>query len=478
MKFSIKYLISEHKKELLIRLIRSYFWFVSGAVLGLFFFISFTYIIYRNTYRDVVFPGIYIDNIDFSGKTKDEVSQYFNKKNQQIQKTIFHLKHDELIATISAKDLDFGYNEELLANQAFSIGRASNAIANFSLIAQSYLYGVHLPGSYKYDEDYLIKQVSAISEKIYKTPIDARFTFQDGKVLEFQTSSDGQELDSTELKKRVSAKTLTVVKSTKPLAIYIAIPVKILHPETTTDEANNFGIKELVAVGSSQFVGSIPNRMYNIALAATRLNGILIKPDEIFSFNKALGDVSTFTGYKQAYIIQNGRTVLGDGGGVCQVSTTFFRAVLNAGLPIVERNPHAYRVSYYEQDSGPGFDAAIFVPSVDFKFKNDTKHHLLIKTDVNPDSGYLTFELYGTKDDRQVTISKPVITSVTSSPEPLYIDDPTLPKGEVKQVDFAVSGANVYFTRVVRKDGEVISDDTFNSRYRPWQAVYMRGTKE
>ncbi len=478
MNFRLLSIIPQDKKILLTRLIKGYFWFISGAILGLFFFISFTYIIYKNTYKNVVFPGVYIDNVDFSGKTKEDVRDYFDNKNQQIQKTTFYLKHEELIATISAKDLDFGYNEELLAQQAFSIGRAANSISNFSIIIQSYLYGIHLPASYQYDEEYLVKQVSEISENIYKVPIDARFTFQDSKVVEFQTSSDGQELDITELKKRISAKTLAVVKSTKPLKIPILIPIKVLYPETTTDEANDFGIRELVAVGSSQFVGSIPNRMYNIALAATRLNGILIKPDEVFSFNKALGDISTFTGYKQAYVIQNGRTVLGDGGGVCQVSTTFFRAVLNAGLPIVERNPHAYRVSYYEQDSGPGFDAAIYVPSVDFKFKNDTNNYLLIKTDVNPDSGYLTFELYGTKDSRQVTISKPVITSITSSPEPLYIDDPTLPKGETKQVDFAVAGANVYFTRSVEKDGKILINDTFASKYRPWQAVYMRGTKE
>ncbi len=478
MRYSPIHLLPTDKKELLIRLLRGYFWFISGAILGLFFFISFTYIYYKNTYKEVVFPGVYIDNIDFGGKTKEQVADFYQTKNEQIQKSTFYLKSDESIATVSAKELDFGYNEELLASQAFSVGRASNFIADFSLIVQSYLYGVHLPASYQYDQNQLIEKVSHLKESLYVEPIEARFTFENGKVAEFQTSSEGQELDIEELKTRISSKTLSLVKASRPQIITITIPVKILHPKTTTDKANNFGIKELVAQGSSQFVGSIPNRMYNIALAATRLNGILIKPGEIFSFNKALGDISVFTGYKQAYVIQNGRTVLGDGGGVCQVSTTFFRAVLNAGLPIVERNPHAYRVSYYEQDSGPGFDAAIYVPSVDFKFKNDTQHYLLIKTDVNPDTGNLTFELYGTKDNREVIISKPVITSITSSPEPLYIDDPTLTKNEVKQVDFAVPGANVYFTRMVKKDGIIVQDDTFSSRYRPWQAVYMRGTKE
>jgi vancomycin resistance protein YoaR len=343
---------------------------------------------------------------------------------------------------------------------------------------QAYMHGVQLPASYGYDKAELKNLLKPIKDSIFIEPVDAKFTFQNGRVEEFRQSSDGRDIDFEELQSRVSAKTLSIIAAEHPQRVTIPIPLAIIKPKITTEQVNNLGVKELVGSGTSLFVGSIPNRMYNIALAATRLDGILIKPGEIFSFNKAVGDISTFTGYKQAYIIQNGRTVLGDGGGVCQVSTTLFRAVLSAGLSVVERNPHAYRVGYYEQDSGPGIDAAIYVPTVDLKFKNDTDHYLLIQTIVDPESGRLSFNLYGTKDNRQVEISKPVITSVSSSPEPLYIDDPTLPKGETKQVDFAVPGANVYFTRVVKKDGKVIISDKFTSAYRAWQAVYMRGTKE
>src|SRR6185369_9618298 len=119
----------------------------------------------------------------------------------------------------------------------------------------------------------------------------------------------------------------------------------------------------------------------------------------------------------------------GDGGGVCQVSTTLFRAALNAGLPIVERHAHAYRVGYYEEDSPPGFDATVYVPSVDLKFKNDTDHYLLIQTVIDPQELRLTFNLYGTKDDRKVTVTTPVVTNFRPAPADLYQDDPTLPKG-------------------------------------------------
>jgi hypothetical protein len=123
MRFSPLHLLPSDKKELLFRLLRGYFWFISGAILGLFFFISFTYIYYKNTYKEVVFPGVYIDNIDFGGKQKSKLMIY-QTKNENIQKSTFYLKSDESIATVSAKELNFGYNDELLASQAFSVGKS------------------------------------------------------------------------------------------------------------------------------------------------------------------------------------------------------------------------------------------------------------------------------------------------------------------------------------------------------------------
>jgi len=304
------------------------------------------------------------------------------------------------------------------------------------------------------------------------------FTFENNRVTAFKPSVNGHQIDTTALNNQLLSKALTVISSQKGMVIIIPLQIRILEPKITTDKANNLGIKELIGEGHSLFYHSIPTRIHNIALGASRINGILVAPGEVFSFDKALGDVSAFTGYQQAYIIQNGKTVLGDGGGICQVSTTFFRALLNAGLPIVERHAHAYRVGYYEQDSPPGIDATIFVPSVDLKFKNDTGNYILIQSQIDLNNLSLAFYLYGTKDGRQVTMTKPVITNQTPPPPDLYQDDPTLPKGEIKQTDFAAWGANVYFTRTVTKNGKEIIYDKFVSNYQPWQAIYLKGTKE
>jgi vancomycin resistance protein YoaR len=151
--------------------------------------------------------------------------------------------------------------------------------------------------------------------------------------------------------------------------------------------------------------------------------------------------------------------------------------LLNAGLPIVERHAHAYRVGYYEQDQPPGLDATIYVPSVDLKFKNDTGNYILIQSFFDEANLALTFVLYGKKDGREVELTRPVLTSSTPAPPDSYQDDPTLPVGTVKQVDFSAPGGRSVFTRKVTKNGKVIIDESFVSNYKPWQAVYLRGTK-
>lgn len=471
-KFRFKY------SKRLNKIVTNLFWFFTGAFLSLVFVTSIVLFAYQKIYDNKVYPGIYVGNKDFGGRTKDYVKAYFDAKNNNISTTSFRFVSDYGIATVSAKQINFGYQSDLLAIQAFSLGKSTNLFSNISLIVQAYFGGIHLSPTYTFSRDILNQSLDPIKEKIDKDPIDAQFKFANARVTAFRPSENGQAMDMDRINKILEEKTLSVVASDKPQEITIPIPIVIIEPTITTEKANNMGIKELIGKGESTFFHSIPGRVFNINLASSRIDGVLIAPGEIFSFNKTLGDISAFTGYKQAYIIQNGRTVLGDGGGVCQVSTTFFRAILDAGLPVVERNAHAYRVGYYEQDSPPGIDATIFVPSVDLKFKNDTGHHILVQREIDLNNYSLKFYLYGTNDGRVTNISKPVILNQSAPPAPLYQDDPNLPVGQIQQTDFEAWGANVYFTRTVTKNGKTIISDKFTSNYRPWQAVFLRGTKQ
>jgi len=466
------------KKNHIHKISKSLFWFLTGAFLGLLLIGGFALVIFQGLNRNVVYPGISINGINFGGKTREQVKDYFEKKNEKIANAKISLVSQEGTVSASIEDLNFGYDATLLSIQAFAIGRSNNSLSNLSLIVQAYINGISLPPAYTFSQDKLDEIILPLSQKINIDPVEALFKFENGKVITFRPSSEGQKIDKEKLNNQLLSKFQTLLIASSSLPTYVSIPVKILKPNITTDKANNLGIKELIGVGTSLFAHSIPNRIYNVTLASTRLNGILVKPGETFSFDKALGDVSAFTGYKQAYVIQNGKTILGDGGGVCQVSTTFFRALLNAGLPITERHAHAYRVGYYEQDSPPGIDATIYSPSVDLKFTNDTGNYILIQTAIDPSVQRLTFFLYGTSDGRRSNITTPVITSQTPPPPSLYQDDPTRAKGSLEQTDFEAWGASVYFTRTVEKDGKTIISEKFVSNYQPWQAIFIRGTKE
>lgn len=326
-----------------------------------------------------------------------------------------------------------------------------------------------------YQKEKIESLTNQISKDIERPPQNPIFNIEEGIVKEFKPAKDGITLDKENFIIQLK-KSFEKIENSDQKIISFEIPVKKTPPDYKTEDVNSLGIREILGFGKSKFVGSIQSRIHNIKLASSKFNGILVKPDEIFSFNQILGEVSKETGYQQAYIIKEGQTVLGDGGGVCQVSTTLFRAALNAGLPIIERQAHAYRVSYYEQDSPPGLDATVFSPSPDLKFKNDTPGHLLIQSKFDANNKSLTFEIYGTKDNRQVYISKPVVSSTTPPPEDLYIDDPTLPSGQIKQIDWKAWGAKVWFDYKVTKGNQEVFSKRFYSNYRPWQAKFLRGT--
>ncbi len=249
--------------------------------------------------------------------------------------------------------------------------------------------------------------------------------------------------------------------------------------DATTD---TLGVRELVRAETTYFYGSSPERVQNIVAAAARFHGLLVAPGETFSMAKGLGDISLDNGFAEAWIIYGGKTIKGVGGGVCQVSTTLFRAAFYAGFPIVERHPHAYRVGYYEKTAGnridplmAGMDATVYVPVVDFRFANDTRYWLLMETYVNPDKYSITWKFYSTKDGREVKADFSGPLNIVEAPEPLYKENPELEKGDIVQMEWEAAGADVNVRRTVTRNGEPYLSDEFNTHYEPWQAVFDYG---
>lgn len=336
------------------------------------------------------------------------------------------------------------------------------------------------------DHARLVASIKPLANDINQPARDARFHFDpDTKTLTpIVTSQYGQTLDpeaaAKQIEQRLLAAASRVPGVASPLEMInsrvVALPVNIVKPTIAMEDAAKFGIKELAAQGVSNFKGSPAGRIQNVRTAAAQFDGIVVPPGGTFSFDQYLGDVVEANGYDDAYVIFADRTVLGPGGGVCQVSTTMFRAAFWGGYPIVERWAHAYRVGYYEPPVG--LDATVFAPSVDLKFKNDSDTFLLIEPVFDLKKTTLTFNFYGTKPDRTVEMQDPIEENVIPHGPAINTSDPTLKKGVTKQVDFAHDGMDVTVWRTIKVNGQVVKKDKFFSRYDPWVARYMVGTKQ
>jgi vancomycin resistance protein YoaR len=320
------------------------------------------------------------------------------------------------------------------------------------------------------DLDKWAAYLNQIAPQINRPVRDARFEIDPatGLLTVLQPSQEGWTLDGPQALAMVAA------LPTQPTH-RIELPVTITPPAVPMEEAYNMGFTDVVAESTTYFKGSSEARVRNIRTAAEKFHGIVVPPGTIFSFNEYLGPVTAENGFEDSLVIWGDRTAVGIGGGVCQVSTTAFRAAFFGGFEIVERWAHGYRVSWYETGSGPGLDATIYTPDVDFRFRNDTEHHLLIQTYTDPVAGTLTFRFYGTPTGRVVTMEGPFEENVVPHGSAVYQEDPTLPKGTTRQVEWAKDGVDVTVRRTVTEGDVVIHQDTFFSRYKPWRAMYLTG---
>jgi vancomycin resistance protein YoaR len=378
------------------------------------------------------------------------------------------------IETLSEPQVqDFKTTAQTLVGKTLVIGAANK---NLTL---SDVQLVELLAFPKNIQPKLAEQVITTWKELYeKPPQDAVFAFDEKtlEVTEFVPDEPGVEVHTPAALLALSQK-IAEVSDQADTKSSLELPVTLTQPKHQLKETNSIGITEVVGFGESEYDHSIPSRIFNIAHTAKIINNTLVAPGEEFSFNTTLGEVSAQTGFKPAYVILKGQTVLGDGGGVCQVSTTLFRALLDGGLLVTKRLPHSYRVSYYELNAKPGLDATVYSGDVDLRFINDTGHHILIHTSADSTKLTMSVTIYGTSDGRTAEIINHKTWGATPALPTEYIYDPSLKPGERKQIDWAVGGIKSSFESVVKNaQGEIIRTERYNSNYRPWSAKYLVGT--
>ncbi len=312
-----------------------------------------------------------------------------------------------------------------------------------------------------------------IADRLRVAPADPRIRMSaSGEVVPLDEGRAGRQVDVEQLWSLVQAAFASGDSA-------VQVPIVVVRPDVSRLTAKELQFDNVIAVGESIFWGSEDNRIHNIDHGSRLIDGAIIPPGESFSLNETVGPITVDNGFVEGLVIAPTRTEPGVGGGICQVSTTLFRALFWAGLPIDERWQHVYRVGYYElgEDSPPGFDAAIWQPRQDLRATNDSPNYLLIRREFDALNQILRFKILGAPIGRKVTLDSSR-GDIAEPPPPVVVANPELEPGETKQTDSARVGMKTVIYRHVAIGDQVLFRDQFASLFRAWPERWEVGPNE
>ncbi|MEZ0536901.1 VanW family protein [Caldicellulosiruptoraceae bacterium PP1] len=412
-----------------------------------------------------IYKGIYIEDVYVSGLTKSQAYEIIKAKyldtigNKSI---IINIQNDRF--TYSLKYFDVNLNIKEAIDEAFSIGRNGNFLERLREIKKIYDNPVKISLSYSYNNS----KIKRISEKLalryYKKSINASIKRINNKFV-ITNSSYGTSLDYKKLAEEMK-KLLDNKKGGE-----INCKLNLIRPTITEEDLRK--ITDVIGEFTTKFNASNIPRSINIEVAANKINGNIVLPGETYSLSNVLSPVTVENGYKIAKVIVGNEFVDGVGGGLCQIATTLYNAVLQAQLKVVERLPHSALVSYVP----PGRDATVASGSIDFKFKNNSDTIIYIESFRNKDT--VTVRLYGKNSHigEVVKFENEIVEKIPY--KVVYKNDPTLPKGVKKRKGIPQGGLKVKTYMSIYKDGILISKKLLSyDYYKPVDDVYLVGTKE
>jgi len=314
--------------------------------------------------------------------------------------------------------------------------------------------------------DKLLSTMEPLAANLLQEPKDGRLELGENEAVgAFEEPIAGVRIDPVQTIKNI---TEGWTAGSTPMELVL----QTVTPKIAGSDASRLGIQEVLGIGRSNYSGSPSHRRQNIALGASKMNGTLIAPGAEFSQLDTLDTIDGAHGWLTELVIKDNKTIPEYGGGLCQIGTTSFRAALAAGMEITERRNHSYRVSYYEP---AGTDATIYDPAPDFRFRNKTSHYILVTSRVQNNEVITT--IWGTYDGRKISQSKPVIWGITAPPPTKYIETTDLPPGKKHCTESAHAGASASFNYNVQYADGTEDNTTFNSYYKPWQAVCLIGVE-
>ncbi|PFR52795.1 vancomycin resistance protein [Bacillus thuringiensis] len=351
----------------------------------------------NNQLDTTALPNTTFEGISLDGKNKKDIQAIINQKVAELdQKSLTYIFQNDK-QTYIWKDLGINYKEKDIINKIFK-EQEGNVMNRYKMRKQA--ENGELKRDYK-----LTPQLNATAYETFikdkynetlKNPVNAELSIE-GSTVNVSQSQNGEKIDKGKLS-GLTNEAITTGKSD------VTLPVTFIKPERSTEDIQKMGIKEVIAEYSTPMAGRNGNQSFNVNKSANTLSGVIVAPDETFSFNGRVGVTDAAHGYKSAAVYSQGKVIQSAGGGVCQVSSTLYSAALRADLGIVSRSNHSMPVNYLPL----GQDAAVADYGPDLKFKNNTGNHIYIQAFSN--GGSITTRIFGTNTGKNVEVSSQVIS--------------------------------------------------------------------
>ena len=482
-----------------------------------------------NIKNNNIVNGVKIEGIDVSGLSKEEAKTKLESIYSEKFKKDILLQYQDYDATINPELLEASYDIEKSVEEAINVGKGSNIITNNYNILFTLMGQKNIDVDVTINEESTKKTIEDIGTNLPGAMIEADYSIE-GEKLIITKGKEGLKIDTNKLLEKIinNLKNIEVTEEfieipvvneipneidiekiheeiykevqdayyTKdPFTIHpevegidfnveeakkilqedkeeYEIPLTITKPKITTSQIGSEAFPDLLGTFSTRYDASLKNRSTNLMLACQKINDKVVLPGEIFSYNKTLGERTSAAGYKNAAVYENGQVVDGIGGGICQISSTLYNAVLISNLDITERRNHMFVTSY----TPAGRDATVVYGITDFKFKNTRNYAIKIKASCS--NGIAKISIYGIKEENEYTVSFSTKTISTIPYTVKYIDDDTLAVGQEK---IKQKGANGLITEtyiIKSLNGKVVytkllSKDTYNAM----QKIILKGTK-
>ena len=516
---------SKHKKSNHNRKLIIVFTIVAIVLVCFIFSVIFALI---NQANNRIISNISAMGVDISNLTMDEAKQKLQEKIQERLETDIVLKHNDEDYILTPSQFDFSYDIDKTLEKAYMVGRNGNIFENNYEILYQKKHKKDFEMDVSYNEDLLkniIPQLNSGFKDGIKEPsyeVDGSKLIitsgQDGSIVKYEElkslilekmedenfntdsidipveTGKADEIDIDSIHKEIYKEAVNASYSTNPYKITASsngidfaisideakamlktkkseytIPLKVIYPSVTTDSIGAEAFPDLLSSYTTSYATSNSNRSNNIALAASKLDGTVIMPGETFSYNETIGKRTVSAGFKEAGAYSNGQVVTEVGGGICQVSSTLYNAVLRVNLEIVSRKNHNFQVSYVPI----GTDATVSWQQPDFKFKNNRNYAIRIRATTS--NKKITIQVYGLKqaDDYEVEIQSE--RTGTIQYKTTYTTDSSLRKGQSKVIQKGSNGATSITYKILKRNGEVVSKEVISrDKYQPHNQVIAR----